>query len=656
MKLSGKNINITSPLLLLALAAALLLTAPACIREDFPTDCAEQGKEVTLQISVGLDPLTKAPAAATGSVLTDLEKDIKSLRIYAFYNGAFAGHEYIYDGGKSLVADGKVNFYMDLTMFIIGEQKVDFYVIANEISLTGGRYETEKLSEKTTEAQLNAMYFASMVGVHPVELPNGMINVAKQSYMLVMDGKHTPTPDDTDGTKHENHSWVNKIYGFDEAGNVNKSKELTQLSFNLQRPFGKLCVYAAKAAGSAPDVSLTISAVRLLTNGTRRHNYIMPQETGTLKAMTAKYENNINLHISEESSTGGSKTVTSILGTTPSIDQYECVLLHDYYPHENAYGSSPDTWAQMAYYEPDGYENGRKKWKLSSEQPGANVADYKGNILEIDYYFGTDATAVKTGTVYLPPIERNHFYGIYCSMKNDAGISISYNVMAWDDMRPVDEDTNQQDSWKIEFNYPDYVDLYPVDVDNSDPDNPKYKYPDRPELSFVAASGNSGESTDQSDNAGNHDGCFKARFRIWGPETSRWSPILDVKNVTINGKPTTAGTNDYSYEVFEVIRNNNTEELKPVSGTSVGTDVGGTDVTTVFPESENEYEIHVKAKEDDNVGAIIKLGISFIPAWEPGSHMLLMVNGVGYKQTSWPNSGDYSEWIEITQVEKVTNQ
>ncbi len=630
MKPSGNHILTT---LLLTLAAGLL--AVSCIKEGFVKDCAPQGKEVTVQISIGQSALTKA---ATGSVLTDLEKDIKSLRIFAFYKGATAGHIHIPDVSTYEDGDGKWNFYMDLKMFIIGKQKFDFYVIANETSIYGL---STPLSENSTEADLNGMGFTSIVGVHdaaaangPVTFPNGMVNVAKQSYILEMTEEHIAN----DASGHEKHSLVNEVY--DADGNKLSEKVL---SFDLERPVGKLCVFAAKAPGSPEDLKLTISAIRLLQAGTRRYNYLMPQSPETLKGMQLTYDNTVNLHLSEEpaagsASTGGSVDVMKVLTTEKSTDEkdYQCVLLHDYYPHENAYGASPGTWNQMAYYNPGIGADGKKTWTLADEQP-ASAAAYRGNIMEIDYYFGGDATTKKTGTVYLPPIERNHYYGIYCSMKSTGGVSIQFNVMEWD---------NVQANWKLTYDYPDYVDLYPVEkrtVTVNGQQNTEYVYPAEGPTLY--------RSTDCS-------GDFKARFRIWGPTGCQWSPILDVKQVMVDtdndGVPDTstqAAPSDFSFEVFEVVNG----ELEDASEVIVETGTGETVVRrTAYTNSDNEYEIHVKALAD-NVNAIVKLGVSFIPGWDRDSHILLLINGVT-NNLAWPNSGDgtTAEWIEVKQVKVPT--
>ncbi len=624
--------KLTGNIFLLTLSLLLLMLPSGCIKEDFAVDCAEQGKEVTLQISISQSAITKA-STATGSATLDLETDIKSLRIFAFYKGAAAGHIFIPDvSAYKNDATDQWNFYMDLKMFIIGKQKFDFYVIANEASIHGL---STPLTENSTESELNGMGFTSIVGVHDatsangaVTFPKGMVNVAKQSYIIEMTDSHVANT----APGHENHSLVFAVY--DETGTT--IIEDNVLSFDLERPVGKLCVFAAKAPGSDENVDLTVSAIRLLQAGTRKYNYLMPQSTATLKAMQYTYENTVNLHLSEEpaagsTSTGGSVNVTKILSSPKSTNEadYDCVLLHDYYPHENAYGASPATWNQPVYYTP-GVENGTKTWTIApdSDQP-ASVSAYRGNIMEIDYYFG-DATNKKTGIVYLPPIERNHYYGVYCSMKSSGVVSIQFNVMEWDKV---------QENWVLEYNYPDYVDLYPKEFETVD-GKTVYVYPQNGPTLY--------RTTDCK-------GDFKARFRIWGPTNCQWSPILEVKNVETDTDAdgdgikdfTNANTADYSYEVYEVVNGELKDASKEVTNTGTGQDVVQ---KTTYTNSENEYEIHVKALKD-NLGAYIKLGISYIPAWDPGSHILLMINGVT-NNLAWPNSGDgkTAEWIEIKQV------
>ncbi len=603
MKLSGKNINITSPLLLLALAAALLLTAPACIREDFPTDCAEQGKEVTLQIKVAAAPTTKAERA-----VDDIETAIYSLRVLAYYNGALAGEEYIDKEDKSVLNDEDLTFNMDISMYIIGNnQIVNFYVIANEGAMLDESNKSLNL-EGISEADLKTRKFSTIYGVHPVSFDKGMPNIAKKTYALMMSETHVPVASEG---PHKDHSLITEIREVDANGNpIGDPIPEKQLSFKLERPVGKLSIYAAKASNASQDDKVTITAARLLPNGTRKMNYVLPQDLTILKEIEDEQPKGYNLHISQAE--GGTVLVDKILpettDDTKSTDpnDYNTVLVHDYYPHENAYGTRPSLWAWdmfQTYYDPVHGNDGTLGWTAAEDKPAA-VADYKGNILEIDYYLGDDPnTGVKKGTVYLPPIIRNHHYQIFCTINTMGSINITYSVAAWEDA----------EQWKdgFTYQYPDYTDIFPTEAEAGEY---VYKNPQFNQLNP-----------------------FKANFYFYGPPEGLWTPALGI----VKGDP-----QNYSFEVYQ-----NGSLVTP--STETGIDV------KVYKASSAVYTIHVKANSDTGVDdSVVKLGISFIPAWmTTGEKMMLLINGGALAETTtWPDSGNDPLWIEIEHVSTISNQ
>ena len=90
-------------------------------------------------------------------------------------------------------------------------------------------------------------------------------------------------------------------------------------------------------------------------------------------------------------------------------ENYTPVLAVPFYPFENPFGSGD--------------------WSLPD-------AEGRGNVLRIDYTFGGE---VRSGTVYLPPMLRNHYYAVCCLMRNDGKIAVEYLVADWDDAPAWDD-------------------------------------------------------------------------------------------------------------------------------------------------------------------------------------------------------------------------
>ena len=147
---------------------------------------------------------------------------------------------------------------------------------------------------------------------------------------------------------------------------------------------GKLGVFAAKPRGETGE--LRITGLTMLSSGTLTRNYLMPQSDETLKNITS-ISGDFPLKVIEDAVTAElANNITDEQRKDPK--NYTPVLNAPYYPFENPWGSN--TW----------------------NVPG----DEKGNVLQIEYEYDG---AARTGLVYLPPIERNHYYTVCCLMHND---------------------------------------------------------------------------------------------------------------------------------------------------------------------------------------------------------------------------------------------
>lgn len=104
--------------------------------------------------------------------------------------------------------------------------------------------------------------------------------------------------------------------------------------FNLQRPMGKLGVFAAKPAGETS--ALRITGLTMLESGTRTRNYLMPQNDETLKVITSN-KGPATLQVID----GEVKALPSNLTEEDKKqpEYYTDLLKAPYYPFESPWGS-----------------------------------------------------------------------------------------------------------------------------------------------------------------------------------------------------------------------------------------------------------------------------------------------------------------------------
>lgn len=217
-----------------ALAVFAIFLATSCImdKEDMPKSL----HKVVVQMSVSVGEMTKAETEDA----TSAEKVINTLKVYAFYGERLAGYA---SRGQTALNEP---FYMDLELPLEGDYDVDFYLIANEASMSHQNVSVN-LPETMTREQLEAIKFSGLKGL-----------------ALPMYCKKTETVKE-DGSP---------------------------LQFVLGRSLAKLSVYAAKTAGS--DASPQILNVDLLAAGTRLYSYLFEQDENNLNAVESR-QNDRNL-------------------------------------------------------------------------------------------------------------------------------------------------------------------------------------------------------------------------------------------------------------------------------------------------------------------------------------------------------------------------
>lgn len=493
---------------LLALAAA---TVAGCSKAPVP-DLGEE-LDVLLQMSVGTKAVTETDGTPTAA-----ESAIHTLRVYAFVDGKAAGHFYTPDYAALEDAAGTASgtakhFLMDIKMYSLGTKDVDFYVVANEGAMyTAGS--AARLDENTTETELKGFTFTSL------NLDNGMAlglpMCCKKTETIDFASDDESNPQTVPG--HEGHTLLAQ-----------------KLSFELERPVGKIGVFAAKPIGE--EGTLTVTGLSVTRS--RFVNFLMLP--GNLEEA---YDNEGSQAAPRDLTiVGGSVTAEVASGETDAAE-YTPVQADAYYPFENPWGSTA--------------------WNL----PG----DSRGNILTIRYKYDTDSQE-RTGTVYLPPIDRNTYYMVCCQLSNSGKITVNYSVADWDDA----------ERYELEFAAPEY-------------ELPTQSYP-------VASTPDALPTVHYNGDPAAQEGTFSINFKISGPVGQVWTPTL--LNAT-----------DADYQIT-VTQN-------------------GSPVAAPYLASADPYGITIRALRPDNVGKTLEFAISYTPQWDPTGTSLLMINGNSESELRWP--------------------
>ena len=439
---------------------------------------------------------------------------------------AFIGDELVgYYFNDAEVAD---SFLMEMAVRSLSMQTVDFYVIANEAAMVKPG-SSENLTEDTPRSVLDSYTFTAL-------------DTANCLPMFYRDRVEIDVATDADDNPQT------------LPGHAGHTLLKQELDFPLRRPVAKLGVFAAKEAGES--AALTVTGLTLLKEGTRMYNYLMPQNETVLGSIGTMSEDILLSAANGEVTAALAEGISDAERKNP--ENYTPVLAVPFYPFENPFGSGD--------------------WSLPD-------AEGRGNVLRIDYTFGGE---VRSGTVYLPPMLRNHYYAVCCLMRNDGKIAVEYLVADWDDAPAWDD---------MEFAYPTYDNpLMPLSGSVADMKNPT-----------VYCSLN-----DTNPEAGD----FSVRFRMTAPAQQEWKATL------MDASPA-----DFEVRVYQ----------------------GGEEVTNPTA-SEEWYTITVRALNPDMVGQTVRLGIAITPTWlAPGETTLLLINGLT-DAIAWPDSGNMPEYIEIEQI------
>ncbi len=465
-----------------AILSCALLSTGCTKEESAAAGSSEEQHKVTVQLNIS----TRAVEATDGSLETG-ESDLYSLRVYAFAKGTLVGHDFrTWTDGITLSESSYLDLDLDLTMVSASTAMVDFYVVANEAAMLGTNIDGTLttllvLGDEITENQLNNFSFTGLDLGSDNDLELGLPMYWMEEVEI-------------------DFSAVSDEYGTDE-GHENHKLLAQTVAVTLQRPMGKLGVFAAKAYGE--EGTLQITSLTMLAPGNLSYNYLMPQTNATLGST------GYDIELTPITSTDGvtatfPASYDSEYRNDPS--NYTPVLDEPYYPFENPWGSYDWSTQGGETEDPNGY----------------------GSVLQIGYTFdGLEYSR----DIYLPPIERNTYYAVLCLMHNGA-ISITINVADWDDP--------EEGTYVLDFDYPTYSPLVPA---NSTGDELSYEQP----------------TVYYNSDPSSTNGSYFFRFTITGPTGQEWTPTLldattaDFEVTVLQGgvvvEPPYVADPDESYEI-----------------------------------------------------------------------------------------------------------
>lgn len=357
--------NINNILMKAALVLFAAVLATGCIFEKM--DRPEKLQSVMILLNVSDQGMqTKADPS-------EMESKINTLHIYAFCNGQKAGYMVRQE------TEQNIPFLMDLLLPAYipdgtdaqNTHRVQFYLVANAASMLYENVQVS-LSEKTTQAELEALSFTGLVQKSPLPL-----------YCVKSEDVNVGRYTSTDEAGHEDHYYLEQ-----------------QVSFSLSRSLAKVSIYGARAEESQPVPQ--IQSVTMLAGGTRQYSYLFPQSDEIINSVPSRANGRTLI--------SSAVSLPALKGTNlKTASNYTALMESPVYLPEVTYGSDAD-------------------------HPDQSSGNDRAVVFQVDYRL-KEAGETKTGYIYMPPIERNHHYKV-CILVNsmeEGQLSLSYTVADWED-------------------------------------------------------------------------------------------------------------------------------------------------------------------------------------------------------------------------------
>lgn len=493
-------------LIKIALTVFVAISAIGCINEKDALSGDLQSVAVGVRLSTA--PMTKALDP------TEAESVINEARIYAYLGSRQVGHFY----SESVSSNQPVT--IDLTLPYNGIYDVEFYVIANESSMSG----LADLQTSMTRSDLSALQFNNILmqeGCPMYCIETVAINVNN----VLEQPSNLP-------------------------GHVGHEVLADKVTLTLSRPMAKIQIFAAKMDDAS---AVKINSVKILSKGTRWSNYLFPAEESVLQQMQPTDFDRTLLT---------DHTVSNVVSKDNLTDQ-------------SSYGKASEE--EYIFEVPFG--------SPSIQTPVD--ASVNSVVLEVNYSYGDSPS--KIGYVYMPAIERNNAYQVYCSFESSGNIILNYIVADWTDAQMWDGG--------LTFDYPSHSFLLP---------QPNGSASATPAVMVY------GQGTDLKP--------FECYFQMTAPANQEWVPT-----------------------VFDGIAADCVVEVWNSAGTE--------QLSAPFVSGNDWYRIKVIPKSSDNYGKEVKLAITYMPIWSVEAEYLV-VNG-NSTSPIWPYTGttftNDSDYIIITQ-------
>lgn len=303
----------------------------------------------------------------------DSEKDIKDLRIYAFIGNVMVG----YANPQSL----SDKWYMDLNLPETGKYDIDFWAVANVDGLSGINTE---ISPNMSKDQLQLIvYNATIVNSDYSDTGFPMYAIhTEQDVDVAAVVKDAGKDAANTSPGHEGHFILDKT-----------------VTLNLTRSLSKITVYAAEE-GSTTASGIKISGVTV-KNVPKTSNLFVKTSTLSAEGLDASAQTAL------KNPTAGEVAVTGLTNSTNYTTELNyTTVTQPYYIAENPNGND---WSN--------------DFNCTTHVENATA-------VEVSYLLPGDKTS-RTGTVYLPKIERNIHYKVFCRIRANGKAEIRVEAVAW---------------------------------------------------------------------------------------------------------------------------------------------------------------------------------------------------------------------------------
>jgi hypothetical protein len=299
------------------------------------------------------------------------------------------------------------------------------------------------LDENTTEEELQRFRFIALNTTYGVPM---CINERVELNMINLRDMNSLDAEITAG--HEDHHLL-----------------FQSLSFFLERPIAKLTFSAARRSAENP----VIKSLVMLARGTRRYNYLLPQDENFLKTLSPR------------------------MNDRPLLDDNTLFIVNN--TEAQGYQEVATAYCSECPF-------GSPSWDLPNQDNSV--------ILRLEFSIG-EGNELRRSDIYMPQINRNEWVKVNCTISGEGQVTVNYNVKDWEyEMTDTNGDGVED---FIVFDYPTHTYLLPhmptLENPEPDPDGPVKVLP---QMSVSKP--------------------FTCYFQMLYPEGQKWKPTIISSDVS----------------------------------------------------------------------------------------------------------------------------